>query len=492
MKFEIPVKLNENVYWVGCGESKLLSQNVYLFKDEDVGVLIDPAWTQRECMLKKSSEVMDLSNIKYVIIQNYEPDTAKMLEKLKKLIPDITIVTHWKIALFLNKFDLGMNVYVIDEHEWKLKLKNKTLEFIFTPFNYFAGSFCTYDKENKTLFSCELFSAVKNKFQLFVDKENVYLYSLKMFHQLYLPVEYMQEGIKEIPNDVDLIAPKYGSVLENGFIKKAKEELLSLKKEKNFEEYKEEIISKLYEDLITSELDEAFEKLFKNIQKVIDVSYFSAYILGEKFYTGENAFNKVDVMLQVNDSSLMLNVGFDDLSLKEKEFLRDVLRRAAKAVSYVIEKQMSLKNVKNSPGLDTITGVFSKEYLPIVESKILKQASRHKFPVAIGVIFIDYDHSHIGRLYKECILREIAKLLQRQFRSSDILVRDKDSFLIFMPFTDSKNAAQKLEKVVNSLNAYTFCGSKKMKINAVYKVGEYDYTSSIYEILQHLKNAVKV
>ena len=486
MKFKTPVKLNENIYWVGCSESKLLNQNIYLIKDEDVAVLIDPVFTQEGCILDRISPIVKLSNIKYVIIQNYEPDVLKMLEELKRLVPDIVIVTHWKIGMFLKKFGLDMNIYVIDENEWRLKLKNKTLEFIFTPFNYFAGSFCTYDKETSALFSGELFSAIKNKFQLFVDKENVYIYSLKMFHQLYLPFEYVKKALKALPEDIELVAPKYGSVLEGDFIKKSKNELLSLTKEIELEEIAEEVVSKFYEDLIVYEIDEALKRLFKNIKNAINISYLEAVVLDEEYKIGKKDTNRVDVVLQINDTPLMFAASFENLTKNEKELLRDLLVRVAKAISYVIERQMSFKKVKNNPILDTITGVFSKEYLPIVESKILKQAIRHKFPVAIGSILIDYDHTHIGKLYKECILREIAKLLQRQFRSSDIIIRDNNNFLIFMPFTDEKNASLKLSKVVKSLNNHTYCGSKKMNVKACYKVIRYD-NSSIYEVLEKLK-----
>ncbi len=490
MGFEVPVKLNENVYWVGCDSVKLLNQNVYLYRDEDVGVLIDPAWTQAECLVDKVSKIMDLSNIKYVVVQNYEPDTVKILDSIKKLIPDVTLVTHWKISVFLNKFDLDMPVYIIDENDWKLKLKNRELEFIFTPFNYFAGSFCTYDKENKTLFSSELFSAVKNKFQLFVDKEPLYLYALKTFHQLYLPVEYMKRAIKNLPEDLELVVPKYGSVLEGEFIEKAKDELLSIKKSKSFEEAMEEVMSTLYKDLIYLPLEEALQNLFESLKGVmptiaslkVSINDDIEYEMGQK-----KAKKYVFKGFKNNNAEIVISIGSNsELKEEEKEFLNSLINRLYNLLSIAIERGM-IGNVQigsQNPIIDSLTGVFTKEYLPILESKIFKQAMRHKFPVSIGKIEIMLDDKKIGKLYQECILREAAKLLQNRFRSSDIIIRDKNTFFIVMPFTEADNAQKKLSEVTNELKNHPYCGSKEMKTDARYGVKEFDKSQNAEENLK--------
>ena len=489
MGFEVPVKLNENVYWVGCDSVRLLNQNVYLYKDDDIGVLIDPAWTQAECLVDKVSKVMDLSQIKYVVVQNYEPDTVKMLDTIKKIIPDVTLVTHWKISVFLNKFDLNMPIYIIDENDWKLKLKNKELEFIFTPFNYFAGSFCTYDKDNKTLFSSELFSALKNKFQLFVDKEPLYLYALKTFHQLYLPVEYMKSAVKNLPEELRLVVPKYGSVLEGEFIKKAKKELLSIKKSKDFDEAIEEVMSTLYKNLIYLSFEEALKNLFESLKEVmptiaslkVTINDDTEYEFGQK-KAKENIYKK----FKTNNFEIGLALGVNSqLKPDEREFLNSLINRLYNLLSIAIERGMveSIQIGSQNPIIDALTGVFTKEYLPILEAKIFKQALRHNFPIAIGKIEIVMDEKNIGKLYQECILREAAKVLQNRFRSSDIIIRDKNTFFIIMPFTEAHNAEKKLAQVTDELKNHAYCGSKEMKTDARFGVREFDKNLSVEENL---------
>ncbi|WP_457564910.1 oxygen-binding di-iron domain-containing protein [Caminibacter sp.] len=492
MGFNSVVKLNENVYWVGCSTPKLLNSNVYLFKDEDVGVLIDPAWTQAECLVDKVTQVMEMDKIKYVVVQNYEPDTVKMLSSLEKIIPDFTLVTHWKIAMFLNKFDFDFDIYSIDENEWKLKVKEKELNFIFTPFNYFAGSFCTYDKETKTLFSSELFSAVKNKFQLFVDREPLYLLSVKTFHELYLPLEYMKNAILSLPEEIKMVAPRYGSVLEDEFIKKVKEELLQIKIQTNFEETKEKIITAFYKYLLENSIDVAISKIYSDIESVFSKLLNLKLKLNHEEYTAgvetPNAKHTIVKIDTLSDNTKIELIGSFGSVLKEEEkaFFDDLLSRLLKAIMFMFEKQLTLK--EKEPILDDTTGVFSRAYLTAVDKKVFSAAKRHKYPVAVGLIELDID-KHIGKLYEECVIRECAKILQRNFRSSDIIIReDEEAFLIIMPFTEVENANKKIQHIIGLLNKHEFCGSKKIHIKAKAHVIEYDGMSEIKEIIERLKN----
>ncbi len=492
MGFNTAVKLNENVYWVGCSNTKLMNSNVYLFKDGDIGALIDPAWTQSECMVDKISQVMDVDKIKYVIVQNYEPDTVKMLSSLEKLIPDLTVVTHWKIAVFLNKFDFNFKVYSIDENDWKLKVGEKELNFVFTPFNYFAGSFCTYDKETKTLFSSDLFSAVKNKFQLFVDREPLYLLSLKTFHELYLPLEYMKRALLSLPEDIEMVAPRYGSVLEGAFIYKAKNELLALKSQDNLLQAKEKIITAFYKYLLENSIEEALNKIYHDlsaiVSKLLNIKLTlnnEEYIAGMDSPLVQHTVTKIEKL--PDDTVVKLTASFSTvLKEEEKAFFEDVLQRLLRAVEYMFEKQLSLK--EKEPILDESTGVFSRAYLTAIDQKVFSAAKRHNYPVAVGLITFEMDED-IGKLYEECVIREGAKILQRNFRSSDIIIREDDkSFLIVMPFTEVQNAQKKFDLITNELNMHEFCGSKKIHIKSKANVVEYDQKSKIEDIIFKLKN----
>ncbi len=491
MGFSLPVKLKDGIYWIGCDSARLLNPNMYLIKDEDVGVLVDPAWSQSGCFYDKISTLMDTDNIKYVIVQNYEPDTVKALEQLKKVLKDFQIVTHWKISMFLNKFDLDVPMYIVDENDWKLKLPTKELEFIFTPFNYFAGSFCTYDKTSKTVFSGELFSVVKNKFGLYVDKEPLYLYSLKTFHKLYLPLEYAKKAVKNIPEEVELIAPKYGSVLEDEFIPKAKKEILSIEKEFDFDNVREEIMGNLYKNLVYMNFQDAFKELFKDLKKSLEtIVMLKLKVDEETLHEGFNKVNKIikqDSDIEGVKAEIAIGLSNSTVTPEVEKFLESLLDGLLYPLvnSYKREQILNRNKYERNPILDPLTGLFSVEYLEFLKPK-LKQSVRYKFPVTMGVVNIDFD-GQTGKLYKECIIREAAKFLQSHFRSSDVLLRiDEGKFLIVMPFTFEKDAKKKFECVINGLNDKTYCGTKNMKVEVKGNVLEYDKESTLEEFLKKL------
>ncbi|EDM23345.1 diguanylate cyclase domain-containing protein [Caminibacter mediatlanticus] len=491
MGFDTPVKLNDNVYWVGCDNKKLLNQNVYLYKDEDIGVLIDPADTQAECMFDKISEIMPLENIKYVVIQNYEPDTVKVLESIKKLMPNVKIVTHWKISVFLNKFDLDFENYIIDENDWKLKLKNKELNFIFTPFNYFAGSFCTYDAYNKTLFSSDLFSAVKNKFQLYVDKEPLYLYALKTFHQLYLPVEYMKQAIHELPKEIEFVFPRYGSILEGKFIEKVKGELLKIDKSKNIQEMLEDTMSIMYKNLIYLPLEKAMEKLYEHLINTLPTLAFLKVTFNKnRYHFGQMhaKYSFYDENRIANNIFLRIEIGINSLPKEEEiTFIEALLSRLFNVLSMLIEKQIkgNLYLKDYNPVFDELTGAYSTSYFHLLDSQIIKPSIRHNYSVSLGLIELNLNKNEtIGKLYKECILRECATLLKSTFRGSDIIIRDENKFLIIMPFTKEEDANKKLTQVNKFLNEHSFCGSREIKVETTFKVKEFDKSKSLKENLK--------
>jgi diguanylate cyclase (GGDEF)-like protein len=209
------------------------------------------------------------------------------------------------------------------------------------------------------------------------------------------------------------------------------------------------------------------------------------YIAGMDSPLVQHTVTKIEKL--PDDTVVKLTASFSTvLKEEEKAFFEDVLQRLLRAVEYMFEKQLSLK--EKEPILDESTGVFSRAYLTAIDQKVFSAAKRHNYPVAVGLITFEMDED-IGKLYEECVIREGAKILQRNFRSSDIIIREDDkSFLIVMPFTEVQNAQKKFDLITNELNMHEFCGSKKIHIKSKANVVEYDQKSKIEDIIFKLKN----
>jgi len=491
MGFDLPIKLKDGIYWIGCDESVLLNSNVYLIKDGKTGVLIDPAVTQKECIYQKASKVMDLEDIKYVVIQNYEPDTINALEDLKERIGEFTIVTHWKIASFLKKFDLGVPFYIVDENGWKLRLEEKELDFIFAPFNYFCGSFCSFESESKALFSAELFSSLKNKFSLFVNKEPVDLLAIKNFHKIYMPAEFVKKTISTLP-ECEMILPKYGSVLEGEFIEKVKKELLALERE-DYDLLREKIMNELYKDLAHYDFKESFNRLYKNLSAAIKGLSQITFRVNEEFLgAGRLDFTrKLSKIEMIEQNEVELGFFVDGhLSEKEEIFLNVMLDKLILplANNYLKEKLANKNRFEKNPVIDSLTGLFSSDYLEFLRPK-LQQSKRYGFDIIFANLVVEFPDK-ISNLYKECILREVAKTLQSRFRSSDVLIRlDSGRFLIVMPFTSFEDGYKKMKAIFNELSDKNFCGTKNLKVDVQMQIQQYDKESSLEEMLKKLNSS---
>ncbi len=219
-----PIEIAENIYWVGSViPNDPFQCHVYLIENEDESVLLDPgSMITFPETVDKITEITPLRNIKYIIAHHQDPDITGCVSTLEKLIPrkDKFIVTHWRAQALLKHYQWKTPFYLIDEHKWRLILKNnRILDFVFTPYAHFPGAFCTFDRKTKTLFSSDLFGGFTETFSLFAEDEQ-YFECIKAFHEHYIPSrEILNNALIEIEKkDPELIAPQHGSIIKKDLI----------------------------------------------------------------------------------------------------------------------------------------------------------------------------------------------------------------------------------------------------------------------------------
>ena len=219
-----PVEIASKIWWVGHVLDKDPFQcHVYLLENGDESVLIDPGskltWPYTR---KKILKLMPLENIKYIVCHHQDPDITSGVEDLLEEIgvEGRFLVTHWRVYELLEHYDWGIEFYEIQDRDWKLKTKDRELEFIFTPYMHFPGAFCTYDHESKVLFSSDIFGGFTKEFNLYAKDAESYFESMIPFHTHYMPskqiVNYGLDNIEKY--DIDLIAPQHGSIIKKDMI----------------------------------------------------------------------------------------------------------------------------------------------------------------------------------------------------------------------------------------------------------------------------------
>ena len=192
--YDIPVEVAEGVYWVGAGDLKLKTQlncNPYLVIDHDEAVLIDPGSPlDFEYVLKNVQKIIAIDKLRYIVLQHQDPDFCSSTPLFEQHGFCGQIATHWRAANLIQFYGVKSPFFLVDEHDWQLKLGNdRLLNFISTPYLHFSGAMATYDPKTKVLFSSDLFGAFSGQPGLYADEwpQNSYMESMLSFHENYMP-----------------------------------------------------------------------------------------------------------------------------------------------------------------------------------------------------------------------------------------------------------------------------------------------------------------
>jgi len=218
------VRIAEHIWWVGHYiKNDIFQCHVYLIENNDQSVLIDPGSVLTfPNTLRKIEEVTPFSNIRYFICQHQDPDITGSLGLIDQMIcrDDALLVTHWRAAALLKHYGLQhIPFWKVEDHDWQLKLDDRTLRFIFTPYMHFPGAFCTFDEKSRILFSSDIFGGFTEKWDLYARDES-YFESIKPFHEHYMPSrDILQHGLSRMQEyPIRMIAPQHGSIIPESLV----------------------------------------------------------------------------------------------------------------------------------------------------------------------------------------------------------------------------------------------------------------------------------
>ncbi|HUH41906.1 MAG TPA: ATP-binding protein [Sulfurimonas sp.] len=222
-----------NIYWVGMHlENDPFQCHPYLIKNKNESILIDPgSMIEFEETVRKIKTLMDIQDIKYIILHHQDPDLAAAVPEIEKLInrDDLLIVTHSRMSLLVKHYLIKSSYYEIDKEDHKLITTNGfRLDFLTTPYCHSPGAFVSYEPSSKTLFSGDIFGGIEHSWDFYADE--TYFLKAKLFHQEYMPSKdifnYALGKIEKL--DIDLIAPQHGSIIKKKYINKLIEDMKNL------------------------------------------------------------------------------------------------------------------------------------------------------------------------------------------------------------------------------------------------------------------------
>jgi flavorubredoxin len=225
-----PREIKADVYWVGAVDwdrrlfDELIplpdgtSYNAYLIKGSEKTALIDTVGPTMANRLMSNLNELDIENIDYVIANHAEQDHSGTLPQILKHYPNAMIVASPKCK------NLLMNLLLIDESKIMtvddretLSLGDRTSEFIHAPWVHWPETMLTYLREDRILFTCDLFGSHLADSDLYVtDEATVYEAAKRYYAEIMMPFRtVIQKDLEKIKGlQIDVIAPSHGPLYD--------------------------------------------------------------------------------------------------------------------------------------------------------------------------------------------------------------------------------------------------------------------------------------
>ncbi len=237
------LELRDGFYWTGIMDTELrvfdiimytefgTTYNSYVMRAGDQIVLFETVKAKFfEKYLEKLKEVIDVTNIDYLVVSHTEPDHAGSVERLLDYSPQMKILATSCALGFLreimNRDFTGLSV----KDDQKMVLGNRTLHFLIVPNLHWPDTMYTFIEEEQILVTCDSFGAHYCLPEVVSDaicREEEYQKALRYYYDNIIgPFKpYMLQALKRVEDmDITMICTGHGPVLTGSWIQKVMEQ----------------------------------------------------------------------------------------------------------------------------------------------------------------------------------------------------------------------------------------------------------------------------
>jgi flavorubredoxin len=193
------------------------SYNAYLVRGRDKTALIDTADPAKSDALL--SQLANVDRLDYLIIQHVEQDHSGSAPLILEKYPDVEIFASPKAKPMISDH-LGISdarIHAVMDGE-TLSLGARTFEFVHAPWVHWPETIFTYLREDRVLFTCDLFGSHLASDGLFSgDGSRVFEAAKRYYAEIMMPFAALVQGhLKKLePFDIEIIAPSHGPVHDN-------------------------------------------------------------------------------------------------------------------------------------------------------------------------------------------------------------------------------------------------------------------------------------
>jgi len=166
------VEIRNNLHWIGVNDHTTdlfeglwpitqegVSYNSYLINDQKKAIIDLAKSIKVDEFFKRITEIVNPSQVDYIILNHMEPDHTGVLKILREIAPQASILCSPKAKDMIQRFyGITDRVQVVQDGE-EIQLGELTLQFFMTPFIHWPETMMTYEKKNRILFSCDAFGS---------------------------------------------------------------------------------------------------------------------------------------------------------------------------------------------------------------------------------------------------------------------------------------------------------------------------------------------
>ncbi|MBI9088397.1 MAG: FprA family A-type flavoprotein [Desulfobacterium sp.] len=222
-------KIEDGIFWMGAidWETRLFdsliplpdgtSYNAYLIQGSEKTMLID---TVEPTMIDElMSQLEGVETIDYIVSLHAEQDHSGGIPQVLLRYPDAKVIVSPKAkGMLLDLMTIPENAFMVVNDGDIVSLGDKTVEFIHMPWVHWPETMVAYLKENKMLFSCDLFGSHLATTDLYAsDEGRVYEACKRYYAEIMMPFRtIVKKNLEKLkPYSINTIAPSHGPIHSN-------------------------------------------------------------------------------------------------------------------------------------------------------------------------------------------------------------------------------------------------------------------------------------
>lgn len=221
-----PKKIREDIFWVGAvdWDRRLYdaiiplpdgtTYNAYLIRGNEKTVLVDTVDTSKAGILL--FQLQEVENIDYVVSLHSEQDHSGGIPDILARFRNAKVVTNPKgKGLLIDHLHIPEERIITVSDGETMTLGNKTLEFIYMPWVHWPETMVAYLREDRIIFTCDLFGSHLATSDPFYDDESRICEAAKRYYaEVMMPFrKTIQKHLDKLETyQIDIIAPSHGPV----------------------------------------------------------------------------------------------------------------------------------------------------------------------------------------------------------------------------------------------------------------------------------------